>query len=303
MTKENFQISYDGQALVNHEMDVKDLAPALLSLGELLEEVNKTINGDRVNVVVNIKATSPGSLVIDLSVAQSMVDAARTLFSSDTVTAVVNAKTILEILGIGGGGGLIGLIYWLKNRKIKTITRIQDGSFKIETEDGEIKMSNEKEIVLFGSLSIRKKIEAIVRPLKSVGVEKLEFISDGKSIKIEKEQVDFFTAPQAEEEIIEEKEVEMNLQIVNISFQKDGKWKFSDGNATFFADILDTVFNKKVECNETVFAKDDLLKVRAKMKQSIQNGSIKTEYSILEVLSHRSAAIQIKLPFNKVENS
>lgn len=61
MIKENFQISYDGPALANNEMDVKDLAPALLSLGELLEEANRVVNGDKVSVVVNIKATRPGS--------------------------------------------------------------------------------------------------------------------------------------------------------------------------------------------------------------------------------------------------
>ena len=85
---------------------------------------------------------------------------------------------------------------------------------------------------------------------------------------------------------------------MNISFQPGGKWRFSDGNATFFADILDEEFVEKVQRNMTSFAKDDVLRVKLKRKQSILSGSIKTDYIILKVLDHRSAAITIKLPFN-----
>lgn len=232
-----------------------------------------------------------------MSVAQNVIEAARTLFCSDNVSAIVNAKGLLDILGIGGGGGLIALIAWIRNRKIKSVTRVEGDGFSIETEDGEIKYTNEREIKLFSSISIRKKVEAIVRPLKSDGIDKIGFISGEEITEIEKEQIEYFKAPEIEEEVIEEKEVEMNLQIVNISFQKDGKWRFSDGNATFYADLLDQNFNREIELNEKVFAKDDLLKVRAKMRQTIFNGAIKTEYAIVQVLEHRSAAVQIRLPF------
>lgn len=304
MSRENFQISYDGPALASNEMDIKELAPALLALGELFDDANKLLNGDKVKVAVNIKATSPGSLNIDFSLVQDILNQARTLFGSDGATAIVNAKELLGLLFLGCGGGGIGLfklISWIKGRKIKSVTKIEDGKFKIEVEDGEVKVTNEREIKLFSSINIRKRVEAIVKPLKSEGVEKIKFIGSDQGVEaseVIKDQVDYFEAPKIEEEIIDEKEVEMNLQIVNISFQEDGKWRFSDGNSTFYADIVDEEFNNQIQQNEKYFAKDDLLKVKAVMKQSIVNGSIKTEYIILKVLEHRSAVVQIKLPFN-----
>lgn len=303
MSRENFKISYDGPALESNEMDVKDLAPALLALGELFEEANRVLNGEKVKTSVNIKATSPGSLNIDFSLVQDFINQARSLFGSEGATAIVNAKELIGLLffGCGGGGiGLFKLIAWLKKRNIKSVVRLDDGRFKIEVADGEVSYTNEREITLFSSLKIRKRIEAIVRPLKNEGIEKIKFIGADEQVlegEINKEQVEYFDAPEIEEEIIEEKDIEMNLQIVNISFQKDGKWRFSDGNATFFADIIDEDFNNKVEQNEKFFAKDDLLRVNARMKQSIVSGSIKTEYVINKILEHRSAAVQIKLPF------
>lgn len=303
MSRENFQISYDGPALALNEMDIKDLAPALLALGELFDDANKLLNGEKVKVAVNIKATSPGSLNIDFSLVQDILDQARNLFGSDGATAIVNAKELLGLLFLGCGGGGIGLfklISWIRGRKIKSVTKIEDGKFKIEVEDGEIKITNEREIKLFSSISIRKRVEAIVKPLKNEGVEKIKFIGaqDHKVSEVNKEQVDYFEAPKIEEELIDEKEVIMNLQIVNISFREDGKWRFSDGNSTFYADVIDDDFNNQIQQNEKYFAKDDLLKVEATMRQSIVNGSIKTEYVIKKVLEHRSAAVQIKLPFN-----
>ncbi len=304
MSRENFNISYDGPALVSHEMDIKELAPALLSLGELFEEANKVLNGDRVKVSVNIKATSPGSLDISFALVQDILEATKNLFASDEVSAIVNAKELLGLLFVGcpGGIGLFKLIIWLKNRSIKNVVKIEDGRFKLTTEDGEIQYTNEKEIKLFGLINIRKKIESVVKPLKRDGIDKIKItnICDGQVLEsqVDKDSVNYFDAPKIDEEIIDEKEIEMSLQIVNLSFQKDGKWRFSDGNSSFFADVIDENFNNKIEGNEKVFAKDDLLKVIAIRRQSLSNGSIKTDYVIKNVLEHRSAAVQIKLPFS-----
>jgi hypothetical protein len=49
-----FAFRYDGPALSEHGMDVADLAPALLSLGELIKQANFLVNRDsaKVNLVV-----------------------------------------------------------------------------------------------------------------------------------------------------------------------------------------------------------------------------------------------------------
>lgn len=298
-----FQVAYDGPALATHEMNVKDFAPALLALGELLEDANQALNGDRVKIAVNIRATEPGSVDVLLSVAQTLLNQTISLFDSRGVTAFVNAKELLTTLGIGGGavaGGVIGIIRWLKNRPIKNIVKIDAGEFKMELEDGEARVVTNHELKLFGFLNIRKNIEAVVRtPLSREGIDKVSFVGkDGKHEAIGRDEADFFAAPEVAEETIGETETETSLQIANISFVEGGKWKFSDGNATFFADIVDEDFLEKVRKNETAFAKDDILRVRLGTRQYLVGGGIKADYVVLQVLEHRSAAIQIRLPIS-----
>jgi hypothetical protein len=296
-----FHLHYDGPALANHEMDVKDIAPALLALGELLEEVNGIVNNNKVKLTVNIKATEPGSIDVILSASQSALNQAVALFNCDGINAVLNVVDILKLIGIAAGGssGLLALIKWIKNRSIKNITKVETDKFKVELEDGAVRVVSKTEIDLFSMLSIRKNVEKIVySPLQKEGVDKVVFLTDNKKEEINKEESKYFEAPPVTEEPIDEIEIEQSLQIVNISFQQGGKWRFSDGNATFYADILDEEFVDKVQKNLDAFAKDDVLRVKLKRKQSIMAGSIKTDYTIIKVIDHRSAAVTIRLPFN-----
>ena len=92
-----------------------------------------------------------------------------------------------------------------------------------------------QEVKLFGFLKVRKNVEAVVRtPLTKEGIEKVIFTSDDSRSEINRDEAEYFATPPVEEEKIGEAETETNLQIINVSFQEGGKWKFSDGNAQTF---------------------------------------------------------------------
>ena len=94
----SFQVSYDGPALESGRMDVRDLAPALLAVGELCQTSNHVLNGDRAKVAVNLSAEfQRGSFQVDLEVAQTIAQAAKDALLSREVATGLALATILGL--------------------------------------------------------------------------------------------------------------------------------------------------------------------------------------------------------------
>src|SRR6185437_11296855 len=142
MNTSTFRVVYDGPALTEHAMDVRDLAPALLAIAEALEEANRVLNGTRAQVQVQVHGSfKTGSFGIDLSVVQSFVAQALDFLAEDH--KVVGALNLLGLLGFAAGSsaGLIRLVRWLKGRTVKKV-EISDetGIARVITDDEELEV-------------------------------------------------------------------------------------------------------------------------------------------------------------------
>ena len=54
MSRADFTLTYDGRSLQSHEMDVRDLGPAMLAVGELFDAMNVLLNGETAEVQINV---------------------------------------------------------------------------------------------------------------------------------------------------------------------------------------------------------------------------------------------------------
>jgi hypothetical protein len=96
-------IRYDGPALADHEMDVAELAPALLALASLIQAANHKFNGDRASVRVVVNADiEQQCFQIKIKLIQDFLQMARGFLDGDMATI----KDICEWVGIIGGGTL-----------------------------------------------------------------------------------------------------------------------------------------------------------------------------------------------------
>ncbi|MBW1615065.1 MAG: hypothetical protein JRJ49_00760 [Deltaproteobacteria bacterium] len=301
-TEANLYVVYDGSALKNNEMDIRELAPALLAISDVFEETNRILNKKDTEISVKVKASfEQGSFGIDLAIAQNFQIFSNFIPDSDNIFEIA---TIMSMLGFNvkdGVKGLVHVIKRLKNRKIKK-TEIKKNSAKIITEDNDyIENIEPKTVELLNNPKIRKSLEqAIAKPLKSEGIESFACTNS-----IDKNKADFFIIKksegnyfifQEEEKIINEERRRAILKIVSISFVEKYKWRFKEEKDIFYAEIQDNDFIQKIKNRKVSFKEGDLLKVNFYICQKqMNNNQIKKEYYIEKVINHQASFSQLNL--------
>lgn len=288
-----FSIKYDGPALQTHEMDVRELAPALLALSSLIEEANRALNGDKPEIRVNVKGNfQSGSFKIDLSAALTFKEQLVSLLSGPEATAMSNLFGILTGLGLLGGGGLIALIRWLKGRKPSRIEFQGDKAVFILEETTEIVETFEVDLAvgkLYSTKTVRQSLTKVVKPLTLPGIDYFASGRDGKpEMIITQDDVSAFDDLEGETEEVSNTLTEgALLQIESAVFKDGNKWRLNDGTTSFFAEIVDDDFLAQIASGEARFGKGDVLVVNLRRIQSIADTGLKSEYKIEKVKEHR----------------
>lgn len=177
-------IRYDGPALADHLMDVQDLAPALLALGDIIQIANRKFNGDSADIRVLVNAdVEQRCFQIDLSLVQSVLEQAKGFFARDDIAT---AKEIAEWVGIisgsaaGTGIGLFKLVKWLAARPQVDGTQLQ-----VRTEGGVTTLVdgdhnqiavNHHVYLLASDAAVVDRVKRVVAPLQKPGYDVLQFV-------------------------------------------------------------------------------------------------------------------------------
>jgi len=287
MSKTDFKISYAGPAVESGIMDVRDLAPALLSVGKLFGVVNRKLNGDKAEVKVNVVATKAGSFEIILGLDQSYLDHAISLLSGDKVTAAINLKELI-IAGTVGTGGVIWLIKKLKGEKPQKIENLGKGKIRITTNTEKFE-TNIEVWEISNDPNVLNLIEKLIAdPLKKEGIENFIISDSANKQEVSKEQARYFEYKGFDGELLGDITVEKHFSIVALSFNPDNKWRLNDGDNTYHVSINDKDFLEKVTEEQKDFAINDILVCEFRSRQYFsQNGQLKMEHSIEKVKDHK----------------
>lgn len=293
MSRADFTLTYDGPALAMHEMDVRDLAPAMLGVGELFDAMNMLLNGEAASVKVNVRAHEPGCFSVVFDIVQSWRDGAMSLLTGDFVTAALNLKELLL--------GSAGLIWWIKRRRGQMPDRVEKLSgnmLRIHYADESFDVPLDL-LRLYQDLAVRNALEKVVhKPLQNPGIDLVEFgPRAGPLQQIAKSQAGAFTVPEVAERILVSDTREAAYSIVSLAFKDDNKWRLHDGTSPLSATIEDEEFLRKVNANLIRFAKGDVLICEVEFTQKQGAKGLATESVVKRVKEHIPAPRQLGLAF------
>lgn len=296
-------IAYDGTAIAGGIMDVRDLAPALLAMGQACKVANRMLNADAVEATTYVRSDMrAGSFEVTLELvlgAPNVVQAALTTLAENR-DAISDAKQLLETLGLVGGGafGLFQLIRKLKGKKPEIVEVVegppaQQGHVRL-TIDGTVIDVPATVVALAENADARRAVEDVVRPLEKAGIDSFEARPVGKPREqlATKSDAYLFKAPMDSDvingEILADSETVTVLGVIRPHFEKGHRWGLHDGQATRGYEMRDDAFLERVATRAVTFGKGDALRVRLRSRtwrdpiKGLQ--SLATVMEVLEVL-------------------
>jgi hypothetical protein len=217
MAEVQFGVAYEGPALAEGRMPVKDLAPSLLALGELFTEASEIACPDREPASLNIRATKEGSFVVDLAVhSPDTWEQILNLLDGHVIGALSNLMGV--VIGAGTlASGLFWLIRKINGRRIADREQLESGLVRLTFEDGTTLEASPEALALYERESARKNARKVVEPLHSDGVERVVFTQDSEQPLVIGE--DDLPAYEAEmgDEVLSEREYESVVTLAAFS--------------------------------------------------------------------------------------
>lgn len=287
-------VAYDGAAVADGTMDVRDFAPALLAIGDLIHEANALLNGNLASVTVRVKAQfEKGSFLTAIDIHQ-VVKEAEDLLIGDHYQASHNLLKALI-----GAKGAFWLIKKLRGKKAVR-KEIQPNSVELTVAADKIVLTVSREVAdLYEDPVVRTAMREVLRPLEKKGIDRFSVADTQDTTEVSKDEVPYFTPLDAAQEVEEERTsiYETLLLIDSAGFREGLTWRFSDGTNSFTAKIRHQEFLDDVK-DGLPFSSGDVLNVRLKRTTEMRaDGSLHTENEILEVLGVKRRSRQARFKF------
>jgi hypothetical protein len=257
MQKLNFNIYYEGEKFEDGKIDVKELAPSLLALGEILEEANKVVNKDKADLKIYIKADfQKKCFKVNLSLESNIVQDIKNMLG---IKDNLSLQELVELIGfiekhpVGvttSAAALTSFVaykLWQKGRKVKKYRSLESGNIELEIEEEKREVS----VNLFGlvkwSWSKKSKIQKNFEKHASAGetAYSINNSDDSKRILSEEERralIEFDHNLSGEPEM--QDPIRTNLLVRMPDYYGEKKWMFTYVGRAIEPELSDHVKEK-----------------------------------------------------------
>lgn len=286
MAQLEFTLRYGGTAMDDGRMDVRELAPALLSLADMYQEANAILRPEAPPVFLEFKATEPGSFETVLVLAEANpLQWASGLFTGEGAAAL----GVLHAYVLGGQFSVFNFIKWLRGSLQFTREAVEPGTTRITLPDGTSGEWPTETVKLGQSAVMRTRARRVIHPLRQDGVDSIEVIEESEVVfSLVDDDREAFNAmpPLSQIEPIAQDESLMSLTVVKPNLEGPTGWRFNSPWRAFTARIEDEAFMAEIDRGEK-FAKGDTLVARVRVDQI--PGKKQPKVFVTQVLDHQHA--------------
>jgi hypothetical protein len=290
-----FVLAYEGTSVDDGSMDVRDFAPSLLGFADMFSAARRIVSGaDAPAAQVRVRVSDRvGSFPVQVEVAEGILRAVTGWLGSNS-SVISGAADLAALIGIPGAG-VLAFIRWRRGRRIEKREALGDGRVAVTVNGDVMVVENQFVIDVSENHDFRRAAKRFVEPLRGEGITKIEARQGDQRLTLAtSEDVESFSA-EGDVPDVEDREMTMLLGIVRPHFVRGHRWGVSDGTNTFGAAIEDEAFWNRIESEGLRFGKGDAFKVRLRARQERgQDGSIKTEYSVVKVFDLVFARVPIQ---------
>lgn len=295
VSEASFSARFQGSTVDAHQIPVRDLVPTLLALAEAVEAANRIIGDPDHKPSVNIKATKPGSFIVDLTVTAPLLQGIATdllgFLNSGIIGGAANVATIVDAIL-----NSITLMKEIDGRAITATSPAPDNKTHIHLADGTTLEAPAGEAVLIQSAEYRVAIGNAADIVARPGIESMELSSPwSNTVRLTAEDRVAIRPELLEacnEEVLLDEEHEVLLRLLQVSFQEGRKWRVREGDdneVAFMVTVNDSAFLAKIQSGEEAFRSDDTVRAKMRTRQTRQgNGKIVTSRELTRILEHRS---------------
>jgi hypothetical protein len=278
------KLKYEGPPFEDGEMDAYDVGACIMAMSDFLGVVaHDGYRADReVSLRTTVRRIGRGSFEADFGVyLRDLAPIAATLAPllpsnlADFLTDILKAIRVLY-------------------GKEPVSTRIEGDQVRIDTAGGDVFYFNNSVFNVISNEKAGKAVERIVaHPARRGARVKIALADDGKDRHIldaSGEDGEAYGVVPLPDSILHDYSHTIALEIVSLSFRENLRWRFTDGQSTFTAEIADEDFKRRVQNEQERFGKGDTLVVRLRSKQRReQSGALKLIHTIELVIEHRAS--------------
>lgn len=276
----NIKLKYSGPGVESGQMDVYQASANMIAFSEFMVVAAKAAYGNQVDVKAEVAGFGRGSFYTNL------------VFNFlGPIAAMFSAASPEQLLKMVNES--FELWKHLKGEPPKKTQHVTPQFVKVENNNGEIIQVHIQTLSLVFNEKSSDAVKQFVQDaFAKGGIDNLTIETDDDKVIATANQNDASSFHSvAPTESITDTTIEMTLVIEAVVFKDGNKWRFYDGQTSFYADIVDHNFLAKVERGER-FGKGDLLRVNLKIVQNRSDTKISTERTVIKVIEHKDGPRQ-----------